>query len=190
MLRPRFVLSGPVTRRHRVAAVAALVVYCAVMISLTMLKAFFVIGLLWRPEAQRGRSVEWLPLAEALRGGSWFAPLFDGLGNIAFFVPFGVLLYVLVDHHRRAVLRVTLGGAALSLVVEVTQYAFALGHSDVGDLMFNTLGAAVGAWIARLCGRRAYPVWIGLALALGVVFTGLVLLGERLGDPQKVVELR
>ena len=190
MCRSRSVPGRPVTGSRRVAAVAALVVYCAVMISLTMLKAFFVIGLLWRPEAQRGRSVEWLPLAEALRGGSWFAPLFDGLGNIAFFVPFGVLLYVLVDHHSRAVLRVTLSGAALSLGIEVAQYVFALGHSDVGDLVFNTLGAAVGGWIARLCGHRAYPVWIGLALALGAVFTVLVILGERLGDPQKVVELR
>lgn len=46
----------------------------------------------------------------------------------------------------------------------------------------------VGAVIARLCGRRLYPVWIGLALVAAAVFAVLVVLGPRLGDPDKVVE--
>lgn len=175
-------------RRPAVAAFA-LVAYCAVMISLTMLKAFFVIGLLWRPEAQRERSLELVPFAEFVEGGSWFGPLFGAVGNIAFFVPFGVLLYVLVHRRLRPVWTVTAAGAALSLAVEVLQYAFSLGRTDVGDLLFNTLGAALGAGVARALGPRWHPLWVGLALTLAAVFAVLVALGPRLGDPSKVVEL-
>lgn len=169
--------------------VLALVEYGAVMISLTMLKAFFVIGLLWRPEAQRNRSLHLVPFAEFWQGSTVFGPVFDALGNIAFFVPFGVLLYILCERLARPLLAVAAIGAAVSLTVEVLQYAFALGRTDVGDLLLNTLGALIGAAIARVCGPRLYPVWVGLALALGAVFAVLVGLGERLGDPDAVVEL-
>src|SRR5699024_6930462 len=46
-----------------------------------------------------------------------------------------------------------------------------------------------GAVIARRCGRRLYPVWIGVALAAGAGFAVLVALGPRLGDPEQVVDL-
>ncbi|WP_068801445.1 VanZ family protein [Corynebacterium phoceense] len=35
--------------------------------------------------------------------------------------------------------------AGLSVGIEVTQYIFALGYSDVDDVLFNTAGAAMGA---------------------------------------------
>ena len=170
-------------------AALALLVYGSVVISLTMLKAFFVIGLLWVPEAQRGRSVEWVPFAQFRDAQSWFGPLFDALGNLAFFVPLGVLLFILVEHRARPVLVVVACGAVISAAVETLQYVLALGNSDVTDLLVNTAGALVGAVIARRCGRRLYPVWIGVALATGAVFAVLVALGPRLGDPEQVVDL-
>lgn len=177
------------TRQGRVWALLALLAYSVVMVALTMLKAFFVIGMLWRPEAQRGRSVEWVPFAQLQAGQSWFGPLFDALGNLAFFVPLGVLLFILFEKWRRPLLVVVAVGAVTSASVEVLQYVLALGHSDVTDWLFNTAGALVGAVIARRCGRRLYPVWIALALVLGLVFAVLVILGPQLGDPGRVVEL-
>lgn len=159
------------------------------MVALTMLKAFFVIGMLWRPEVQRGRSVEWVPFALFRKSETWFGPLFDSLGNLAFFVPVGVLLYILLEGRVRAILVVVVIGAATSATVEVLQYVLSLGHSDVTDLLFNATGTLVGALIARGCGRRLYPVWIGLALTAATVFAVLVALGPRLGDPAAVVEL-
>lgn len=167
----------------------ALVAYGAVVVALTMLKAFFVIGMLWRPEAQRNRSMEWTPFALFRDAETWFGPLFDGLGNLAFFVPLGVLLYILLEGRERALVVVVITAAVTSAAIETLQYVFALGHSDVTDLMFNAAGALVGAVIARACGRRAYPVWIGLALVTALVFAALVALGPRLGDPEKVVEM-
>lgn len=175
--------------RGRGWALLALLAYGAVMIALTMLKAFFVIGMLWRPEAQRGRSMEWVPFAQFRAAQSWFGPLFDALGNLAFFVPLGVLLFILLENRARAVLVVVACGAVTSALVEILQYVFALGHSDVTDFLFNTAGALLGAVIARLCGRRLYPVWTGLALTAGAVFAVLVILGPQLGDPDDVVEL-
>lgn len=182
-------MTPPISASLRAWAGVAALAYGAVVIALTMLKAFFVIGLLWRPDSQRGRSVEWVPFAQARDAPTWFGPLFDGLGNLAFFVPLGVLLYILLDHRARAVLVVVVTGAAISATVETLQYVFALGHSDTTDLLFNTAGALVGALIARLGGRRLYPVWIGLALTTAAVFAVLVVVGPRLGDPAAVVEL-
>lgn len=181
----------------------ALLVYSAVMVSLTMLKAFFVIGLLWRPEAHRNRSLELVPFNEYAETGTWFAPLFGYGGNFAFFVPFGVLLYVLLGNSRRhprrasrrnprrrnTVVRVVVAGALFSLTIEICQYVFALGYSDIDDLIFNTLGALTGAVIAKLAGPRMHRVWVWLALLLGVVFAVLVAAGPRLGDPEKVVDI-
>ena len=181
-------VTGGVAGRVRAGAAVALVGYGAVVVALTMLKAFFVIGLLWRPESQRGRSIEWMPLALYRDSPTWFGPLFDYLGNMAFFIPIGIVTYILLEHRRRAVGLVVVVGLTLSAAIETLQYVLALGHSDVSDLLFNTAGALVGAVIARLCGRRLYPVWSGLALVAAAVFAVLVVLGPRLGDPDKVVE--
>lgn len=163
----------------------ALAVYSTVMIALTMLKAFYRIGYLWDPAVHRYRELRLIPFEDLVGAVSWFAPLFGYLGNIAFFVPFGVLVYMLLIDVRRTVLV----GFLASLAIEIAQYVFALGYSDIDDLLMNTLGAFLGALVAAALGPRWHKVWIGLALALGVVFAVLVGLGERLGDPDKVVEV-
>ena len=73
--------------------------------------------------------------------------------------------------------------------METLQYGFALGHSDISDLLVNTVGTLAGAVTARLAGQRLYPVWIGLALTAAGLFAILVLSGPRLGDVDKVVEV-
>lgn len=181
--------------RFNTATIIALLSYSAVMISLTMLKSFYRIGYLWDPEEQRQRGLSFVPLGEFSRGDSWFAPLFGYVGNVAFFIPFGVLLYFLL--HRTSAARTlgftALGGLALSLAMETAQYAFSLGFSDIDDVIMNTIGAALGAGLAmasdKILGLRARWAWVGLAILLGVVFAVLVGLGERLGDPDKVVEV-
>lgn len=162
----------------------SLLCYLTVMVAITTLKPFYQIGYLWDPARQRVRELHLIPFDE-FAGSTWFAPLFEYAGNTAFFVPFGVLAFILVPSVRK----VTACGFAVSLAVEVVQYLGALGRTDIDDLLFNTLGALIGALIARACGRRAYPVWRGLSFALTAVFVALVALGPRLGDADKVVDL-
>ncbi|MCO6394942.1 MULTISPECIES: VanZ family protein [Corynebacterium] len=166
-------------------ALGALAAYCCVVIALTMCKAFFRIGYLWDPANQRRRGLSLQPLAELHDAQSWFAPLFGYGGNIAFFIPVGVLAYVAFRDARWAVLF----GFGLSLAVETGQYIFSLGYSDIDDLLMNTVGTLVGVGIARACGPRLHTFWIMLGYVVPLCFLGLVLAGERLGDPSKVTEV-
>lgn len=150
-----------------------------------MLKAFFVIGLLWVPENQRVRGLSLVPLNDLWESSSLFTQAFGYGGNFAFFVPFGVLVYLL----NGRIGQTTLFGAGFSLLIEVSQFAFQLGFSDIDDFLFNTLGATAGACIAAWAGPRAQWLWVSLTAVLVVVFAGLVILGPRLGDPDRVAEV-
>lgn len=147
-------------------ALVALIVYLAVMVSLAMLKAFYRIGYLWDPAAHRNRSVELVPFNEVMSNSNWFIPVFGYGGNIAFFVPFGMLAYVWFHQLRgvgtRMVLWSTLTGFLVSLAIEVSQFLFSLGYSDIDDLLMNTLGAFVGTLCAQGVGSKIFPS-VGLA---------------------------
>ena len=71
------------------------------------------------------------------------------IGNIAMFIPVGVvwpICFNKLDTIRKNIL----AGAGFSLFVEVTQL-FCLGrHTDVDDLILNTIGVAIGAFIVFL----------------------------------------
>ncbi|MBP3948466.1 VanZ family protein [Corynebacterium sp. Marseille-P3884] len=172
-------------RVTRGAAVGALLAYSGVIVSLTMLKQFFRIGYLWDPAKQPFVGHSFIPFHEVFTASSWFAPLFGYGGNLAFFIPIGLLLYVITDRVKWA----TIIGGAFSLAIEATQFFAQLGYTDVDDFIMNTLGAFVGATIARWCGPKFHRVWVGLTFIAVAVFIGLVLAGDSLGDPSKVKEL-
>ena len=161
----------------------ALIVYSAVILALTMLKAYYRIGYLWDPAVHHHRGVRLIPFDDLINATGWFKPTFEYAGNIAFFIPFGVLVYMLT---RSVTWTVLIGGLA-SLTIEISQYIFALGYTDIDDLAMNTLGALIGALIAKWAGDRWHKMWIALALLASVVFAVLVVLGERLGDPNTIV---
>lgn len=80
---------------------------------------------------------------------AWEASFFikDAIGNVALFIPAGVVFAgvpAVVADLRRFWVAVALG-AALSLTVEVIQAALPTRATDVDDLLFNTIGAALGA---------------------------------------------
>ncbi|MCJ7858007.1 VanZ family protein [Corynebacterium kalidii] len=175
--------------RWRAWVTVTLVGYAAVVVALTTLKAFYTIGLLWKPENQRVRDLRPVPFGIISDSSTTFGWVFDILGNLAFFVPLGMLLMILSGRWRW-----TVGVAAVfSLGIEVTQYVFSLGRTDVTDLICNTVGAAVGAWIAcwfsgNPTRSRQWQTLLTMVVGLAVlVFVVLVILGPALGDPDKVV---
>src|SRR5699024_5416585 len=169
----------------RTPVILTLAGYCAIIISLTMLKAFFVIGLLWVPESQRVRGLSLVPANDLRESATVFTQVFGYGGNFAFFVPFGVLVYLLCSRIGLT----TLFGAGFSLLIEVSQFVFQLGFSDIDDFLFNMLGAAAGACIAAWAGPQAQWLWVSLTAVLVVAFAVLVVLGPRLGDPDRVAEV-
>ena len=175
--------SHPLSRGLRWWSWAALLGYTGVVVALTCLKAWFTIGLLWKPENQRVRELRLQPFGIVDDASSPFGAAFDILGNVALFVPLGLMLVLVVRRFWWPVLAC----AGFSFAVEVTQYVFSLGRTDVTDLICNTAGGLVGALLAVLLlrlrprmTRRAALVCTGLVTVLVLGFVVLVILGPSL----------
>lgn len=88
------------------------------------------------------------------------------LGNVALFVPLGLFVFLALD--GGSVLRATACGVLLSVTIETLQL-FTGRAADIDDVLLNTLGALVGAWLGRALlgpsGRRSKE--LGAAVAEG-----------------------
>lgn len=73
------------------------------------------------------------------------------LGNIAAFVPMGFLL-PLVRNKSAGLLRTLLFAAGVSLMIEITQYIFGVGSTDIDDLFLNLDGGLLGYAFYKLAG--------------------------------------
>ena len=91
-------------------------------------KAFYRIGYLWNPANQRRRGLSLIPFDELRSTHSWFGPVFEFGGNIAFFVPFGILIYVLLYRMggQHPIRNTVIIGAFASILMETAQYVFEL----------------------------------------------------------------
>jgi glycopeptide antibiotics resistance protein len=125
------------------------------------------------PDAQAGINIH--PFTEIRRGlktGASDIVAANVWGNIAMFVPLGLLLMWLWTSPLIArVIMATVAGAGLSLIIELAQLTL---HrvADIDDIILNTTGALVGAligmvtvllwrlgvWIAGLVRKRHRPV--------------------------------
>jgi glycopeptide antibiotics resistance protein len=68
------------------------------------------------------------------------------LGNLVWFVPFGILVPTLTKARKGTIFYCFL----ISLLIETLQYVFGTGVSEVEDLILNTLGGAIGYGIFKL----------------------------------------
>ena len=75
--------------------------------------------------------------------------LSEVLENLLIFIPVGVYLKMLGKPNLQAVLI----GGGISLALEIAQYCFGIGATDITDLITNTVGAAVGMAIYLLLGK-------------------------------------
>ena len=93
------------------------------------------------------------------RGATGYA-IVNLLGNVLIFAPIGLLPPLLWRWMDR-LWPCCAAGLGLSLLIEIAQL-FSFRSPDVDDLLLNTLGAAVGYGVWRLCLRG----WIGEKLRL------------------------
>jgi len=94
--------------------------------------------------------------------------------NILVFVPFGV--YVQLFKPDWGTLKKILPGLFLSLVYEGIQYAFAIGASDITDVINNTCGAAIGIGLCILMEKLFHDKKIVVINMIGIVVEILALL--------------
>lgn len=79
----------------------------------------------------------------------WFDFVYLFFGNILWFVPFGLVCCA----KKQGIWKTLLWTFLLSLTIEVLQFVFSSGYSDVEDLILNTLGGGLGYLFFCLCYR-------------------------------------
>lgn len=71
----------------------------------------------------------------------------DNVLNLFLYVPLGWTAHKNYRNHRA---RIILCGLLLSACCEAIQFFTTRGCADVNDILFNTLGTAVGVWLAGM----------------------------------------
>jgi Glycopeptide antibiotics resistance protein len=85
-----------------------------------------------------------------LNGQSQLDFFYNLYGNIVWFVPMGFFIPAL-GKKNRGFLKVILIGALVSISIESLQFVLNTGVTDIDDVIFNTIGAAVGYLLYLIC---------------------------------------
>lgn len=96
------------------------------------------------------RSLNLIPFKGAMitNGKINFSEMID---NILVFCPFGIYIGVLYRHWNFS--EKVLAFFSVSLIYEVLQYIFAIGRSDITDVIMNTAGGIVGLVVYSLLNK-------------------------------------
>lgn len=78
--------------------------------------------------------------------GRWFDFVYLFFGNILWFAPFGLAC----GAKEQGVWKTLLWTFLFSLTIEMLQFVFSTGYSDVEDLILNTIGGLFGLLLYRL----------------------------------------
>ena len=122
------------------------VFYVAVVLRITVFRSTFTL----RHLCQNGKII--LAIFESyrdlLRQGGWFTFTYLFVGNIIWFIPFG--MYLQYAGKTKNLLCIVFCGFLFSLLIETLQYVFGTGFSELDDLILNTFGVWIGATLIRI----------------------------------------
>jgi glycopeptide antibiotics resistance protein len=111
----------------------------------------------------------------------WFANIF---GNMLIFLPLGLYL-PLVFQRMRAFSKSLFTVVVVSISLEVLQYLFGTGSTDVDDLLLNTVGGSVGyclfLLVTRIARRREAALSCALALSFCFALAGYAVAYREFG---------
>lgn len=89
-------------------------------------------------------------------GNSLFSALYNVLGNIIWFMPLGYFLAIV--GHKKRLYEAVIVGLLVSASIEILQFLFFTGITDIDDLLFNVVGSWLGYngyyWIAKAKGVK------------------------------------
>lgn len=156
-----------------------LLIYLIVISWIILLKMQFDISLL---KNMNFRNVNLIPFAgSAIVNGQVFVS--EIILNIVIFIPFG--LYISMLNKEWGIIKKVAPVFGVSLAFEVLQYIFAIGGSDITDLLGNTLGGIIGIgvfWIlSKILKERTIKILNVLALIGTIVvvgFFGLIIISN------------
>lgn len=143
--------------RHEVL-LGVFVFYLLLLLALTVFRGIYFpwqIKIYWQRPVSDINLTPFVETWKLQNGLSILDFVYNLYGNIAWFVPFGLLLPVL--RQKQGFFMTVFSGAALSLVIETVQFFIGTGVTDIDDLIFNTTGAVLGYLIFWLFFRKRYP---------------------------------
>ncbi len=120
------------------------VFYAAALIQITVIRDFSTF-LSFSDNAHTLSSVVLIPFSTTIGAfelSSWQF-IYHLIGNMIWFVPFGFLAPMFNAKLQKLKL-IILSSALLSLYIEILQFIFNTGISDIDDIILNTLGALLG----------------------------------------------
>lgn len=88
-------------------------------------------------------------ILEMLRHGSLYNAFYNIIGNIVWFIPLGYLIpFICKDLSSIGIIvRVSM---LISFSIEIMQFIFRTGISDIDDILFNTIGGMLGYIIFKM----------------------------------------
>lgn len=87
------------------------------------------------------------------RAASLLDFFYNSLGNVLWFVPFGMLFPIVLM--KKHCFKITVfSGLGLSVLIELLQFLLATGVSDIDDVFFNVCGAILGYGLYYLISKK------------------------------------
>jgi len=123
---------------------AILILYLLTLLWLVLFKfSFDIFGVLLDHQT---RGLNLIPFANYSQGN-----VREMIDNFVVFIPFGLLLGVVLK--QTDMWRKLAGIFAFSFAAEVIQFVFAIGRTDITDVIMNTFGGLAGLALYKLGGR-------------------------------------
>lgn len=98
------------------------------------------------------------------------------VNNVIIFIPFGIYMKILKIDWTFS--KNILTFFVVSLLLEIVQYAFAVGRSDITDIIENTLGGCIGIFVYNIFKwifkEKANKIF-GILASIGTIFMLLLL---------------
>lgn len=127
-----------------------------------------------------------------MSNGGFLIGLSNLLGNVILFIPLGFMVPVLFPKMDN-IIKIVLLAIVLSCSIEVFQYIFSIGATDVDDVILNTIGAIVGYLIYIVCMKfldtTYYKILISVLLILVTSIGLFVGTGNNSAKSYHVMEL-
>ena len=157
-----------------------LVVYIALLCKLILFKDVTSPFDLFNSGREIVRDISLIPFKSTIEffndpGSSFGLAAWNVLGNILIFIPLGIFLRMYKTTTKLWKYLAVIFTVSLSF--EVLQFIFGVGHSDIDDIIFNTIGGIVGVFIYKalfkiLRGEERARTTI---IFFAIIFSGILL---------------
>ena len=131
-----------------------------------ILMIFYLIALIWViifklefsiKELPQIRNINLIPFNQpAIVNGK--ADISEIVLNVFAFIPYGLFIHILMD--EKSILKKLLIIFTTSFIFELIQYIFAIGASDITDIISNTSGGIIGVVVSMFMEKLLRENWI------------------------------